>query len=49
MGESAKVPHMTEDGRREWAKEIEEKIYGERKAKPAPLAILKMVGIGVRK
>jgi len=49
MGEAAKVPHMDDDGRREWANEIEEKLNGQRQSRPAPLAVLKMVGIGVRK
>lgn len=50
MGEAAKVPHMDDDGRREWAREIEEKINdGKREIRPAPLAVLKMAGIGVRK
>jgi hypothetical protein len=50
MGEAASVPHMDDDGRRERANEIEEKLNdGKRQIRPAPLAVLKMVGIGVRK
>ena len=50
LGEAAKVPHMEEEGRRDWANDIEEKLNdGIRQSRPAPLAVLKMVGIGVRK
>jgi hypothetical protein len=49
LGEAAKVPHMDDDGRREWANEIEEKLNSKRQSRPAPLTVLKMVGIGVRK
>ena len=49
LGEAAKVPHMEDDGRRNWANEIEEILNdGKRQSRPAPLAVLKMVGIGVR-
>jgi hypothetical protein len=50
MGEAAKLPHMDDDSRREWANEINEKlINGKHHVKSAPLAIYKLVGIGVRK
>lgn len=50
MGEAAKLPHMEEDGRREWANEINEKLNdGKRQTKQAPIAVLKMIGIGIRK
>lgn len=50
MGEAAKLPHMEEDDRSEWAHEIEEILNdGQRPAKVAPRAVLKMIGIGVRK
>lgn len=50
MGEAAKLPHMEEDGRREWANEINEKLNdGKRQTKQAPAAVLKMIGIGIRK
>lgn len=49
LGEAAKVPHMEDDGRCNWANEIEEILNDEkRQSRPAPLAVLKMVGIGVR-
>jgi hypothetical protein len=50
LGEGAKVPHMEEEHQREWASELEEKIHGG--APPiriAPRAVLKMIGIGIRK
>ena len=50
LGEAASVPHMNEDARHERASEIQEILNdGKRQSIPAPLAILKMVGIGVRK
>lgn len=50
MGEAAKVPHMDDDGRHEWANEIKEKLNdGKHVSKPAPLVVMKMIGIGVRK
>lgn len=50
MGEAAKLPHMEEDSRREWAADVEEKINsGVRRTNVAPRAVLKMIGIGVRK
>lgn len=50
MGEATKLPHMEEDDRREWAREIEKTLNdGERPVKVAPRAVLKMIGIGVRK
>ncbi len=50
MGEAAKLPHMEEDGRREWANEINEKLSdGKRQTKQVPVAVLKMIGIGIRK
>lgn len=49
LGEAAQVPGRDEDGLREWVKDIDEKLNGKREKIPAPLAVLKMVGIGVRK
>ena len=50
MGEAAKLPHMEEEGRSEWAADVNEKINGGvRRTNIAPRAVLKMVGIGVRK
>lgn len=50
LGEAAKLPHMEEDGRREWANEITEKLNdGKRQTKHVPIAVLKMIGIGIRK
>lgn len=50
LGEGAKVPHMDEEHQREWANELEEEIHG---GKPpvriASRAVLKMIGIGIRK
>lgn len=50
LGEAAKLPHMEEDGRREWANEINEKLNdGKYQTKQVPLGVLKLIGIGVRK
>jgi hypothetical protein len=49
LGEAAQVPGRDEDGLRTWVKDIDEKLNGKRENIPAPLAVLKMVGIGVRK
>ncbi len=50
MGEAAKVPYMEDDDRREWASDVEEKLNdGRKREKVAPAAILKMLGIGIRK
>jgi hypothetical protein len=50
LGEAAKLPHMLDEARQEWAQDIDEKISGGvRPKKVAPLAVLKMMGIGVRK
>jgi len=50
LGEAAKVPHMEEQSRDEWANSIRETLNdGQRQTRHAPLAVLKMVGIGVRK
>lgn len=50
MGEATKLPHMEEDGRREWANEIGEILNdGKHQTKHAPAAVLKMIGIGIRK
>ena len=49
LGEAAKVPFMSDDDRRAWAREIESVLDdGRKETKVAPLAVLKMVGIGVR-
>jgi len=49
MGEAAKLPHMEDEGRREWAADVNEKINGGSQRKQvAPRAVLKMIGIGVR-
>jgi hypothetical protein len=48
MGEAAKLPHLEEDGRRDWARSIEEILYGDEKPKKVSSpAMLKMIGIGV--
>lgn len=50
LGEAAKLPHMDDDGRRDWASDIEDKLHdGKHQVKYAPLAVLKLVGIGLRK
>lgn len=50
LGEAAKVPHMEEDAQREWMRQIEETIHdGKRPVKVAPVALLKAIGIGIRK
>lgn len=50
LGEAAKVPHLEDEDRREWAREIEETLNdGKRPVKVAPSIVLKMLGIGVRK
>lgn len=50
LGEAAKVPHLEDDARDSWANDIREILNdGKRQSRPAPLAVLKMVGIGVRK
>lgn len=50
LGEAAKLPHMEEDGRREWADEISEILNdGKRQVKHVPAVVLKMIGIGIRK
>ena len=50
LGEAARVPHMDDDARGEWASDIKDKLNdGRHQVKQAPLAVLKMVGIGVRK
>lgn len=46
LGEAAKVPHMDEDGQRNWAKRIQETLYGDEKLDSSP-ARIKMIGIGV--
>jgi hypothetical protein len=47
LGEAATVPHMTDDGRRDWSRVIEEMLYGEKPKKVSSPAMLKMIGIGV--
>lgn len=50
LGEAAKLPHLEDEDRRAWANEIEEKLYdGNRPTKIVPRALLKIIGIGVRK
>lgn len=50
LGEAAKLPHLEEDDRREWAKEIEEKLNdGKKPVKVVSRAALKIIGIGIRK
>lgn len=50
LGEAAKLPHLEEDDRREWAREIEEKVNdGKRPVKVASPVALKLMGIGIRK
>jgi len=50
LGEAAKLPHLEEDDRSEWAREIEEKINdGKRPVKVASPVALKLIGIGIRK
>ena len=50
MGEAAKLPHMDDDARREWANDIDEKINGsKRQIRIAPRAVLKILGIGIRR
>lgn len=49
LGEAAKLPHIEEDDRKEWVRDIEEKLNdGKRVERVVPPAILKMVGIGIR-
>jgi len=48
LGESASVPHMNEDGRRDWSRAIEDILFGDRKPKQVSSpAMMKMMGIGV--
>lgn len=50
LGEAAKLPHLEEEDRRAWANEIEEKLHeGKKPVKVVSRAVLKMIGIGIRK
>lgn len=50
LGEAAKLPHLEDEDRRAWANEIEEKLNdGKRPERIASRAMLKMIGIGVRR
>ena len=50
LGEAAKLPHLEEDDRREWAREIDEKVNdGKRRIKVVSPVALKLMGIGIRK
>lgn len=50
LGEAAKLPHLEEEDRREWAREIEEKVNdGKRPVKVVSPVALKLIGIGIRK
>jgi hypothetical protein len=49
LGDAAKFPHLDDDDRHEWLRDIELKLNdGVKPVKVAPPAMLKMIGIGVR-
>lgn len=47
MGEAAKVPHMDDDGRRDWSRSIEDALYGKMLKKVSSPEMMKFAGIGV--
>jgi hypothetical protein len=50
LGEAATVPHMDEDGRKNWSNEIEEILHGAVKPKiVSSPGMFKAIGIGVHK
>ena len=50
LGEAATVPHMDEEGRRNWTREINESLHGERKAQiVSSPEMLRAIGIGFHK
>lgn len=51
LGEAAKVPHMQDEDRAAWAEDIKEKLETGKPQPPkiAPRAVLKMIGIGIRR
>lgn len=51
LGEAAKVPHMKDEDRMAWADDIKDKLENGKPQPPkiASLAVLKMIGIGIRK
>jgi hypothetical protein len=48
MGEAAKLPHMDEDGRREWARNINDVLRKDKPQKVSSPAMLRKAGIGVQ-
>lgn len=48
LGEAASLPHMDEEGRNNWSREIDEILQIERKVISSP-AMLRSIGIGVYK
>ncbi len=50
LGEAATVPHMDEEGRRNWTREINEVLHSERKAQTVSSPeMLRAIGIGFHK
>lgn len=50
VGEAASVPHMDQDGRNNWSKDIEEILHGAAKSKTVSSpGMFKAIGIGVHK
>lgn len=48
LGEAASLPHMDEEARNNWSRDIDEILQIERKAVTSP-AMFKSIGIGVYK
>jgi hypothetical protein len=51
LGEAARLPHLKEESLYAWMNDIKEKLENGKPQPPkiAPLAVLKMIGIGIRK
>lgn len=47
MGEAAKLPHMDEDARREWARSISDVLH-KKEPQPQSPAMLRKIGIGIQ-